>query len=101
MANKHKDLASLFTDIADAIREKMGNIATIVADDFPDVIRNIQTGVNTFDATATAADITINKTAYVNGEKIIGTLITQSYYTGTSDPDNSLGEDGDLYLVKG
>ena len=40
MANKHTTLAALFTDIADAIREKTGDTASIVADDFPDVIRD-------------------------------------------------------------
>ena len=39
MANTHTSLSSLFTDIADAIREKTGDTGTIVADDFPDVIR--------------------------------------------------------------
>lgn len=39
MANKHASLDALFTDIANAIREKTGDTATIVADDFPDVIR--------------------------------------------------------------
>ena len=39
MANKHASLYALFADIADAIREKTGDTATIVADDFPDVIR--------------------------------------------------------------
>ena len=40
MAERYSTLAALFTDIADAIREKTGATATIVADDFPDVIRN-------------------------------------------------------------
>ena len=39
MTNKHASLDALFTDIADAIREKTGDTATIIADDFPDVIR--------------------------------------------------------------
>ncbi len=39
MANKHSSLTALFTDIADAIREKTGDTASIIADDFPDVIR--------------------------------------------------------------
>ena len=39
MSNKHSSLDALFTDIADAIREKTGDTTTIVADDFPDVIR--------------------------------------------------------------
>lgn len=43
MSNKHENLVSLFTDIADAIREKTGGTATITADEFPDVIRAIDT----------------------------------------------------------
>ena len=39
MAETYSTLSALFTDIADAIREKTGDTATIVADDFPDVIR--------------------------------------------------------------
>ena len=39
MAETYSTLTALFTDIADAIREKTGDTATIVADDFPDVIR--------------------------------------------------------------
>ncbi len=32
------------------------------------------------------------------GEIVNGTLETISYYSGTSDPDSSLGSDGDLYF---
>ena len=39
MANKHASLEALFTDIANAIREKTGSAAVIVADNFPNVIR--------------------------------------------------------------
>lgn len=39
MSETNPTLTALFTDIADAIREKTGDTATIVADDFPDVIR--------------------------------------------------------------
>ena len=39
MANKHVNLDALFADIADAIREKTGEADSIIADDFPDVIR--------------------------------------------------------------
>ena len=39
MAEIYSTLSALFTDIADAIREKTGDTDSIVADDFPDVIR--------------------------------------------------------------
>ena len=39
MAETYSTLAALFTDIADAIREKTGEADSIIADDFPDVIR--------------------------------------------------------------
>ena len=39
MAEIYSTLAALFTDIADAIREKTGEADSIIADDFPDMIR--------------------------------------------------------------
>ena len=39
MANKHASLDALFTDIADAIREKTGDAETIPAVEFPNMIR--------------------------------------------------------------
>lgn len=40
---EHNNLKSLFSDIADAIREKNGSTDTIVADNFPSVIAAIDT----------------------------------------------------------
>lgn len=43
MPNSHSSLTSLFSDIADAIREKTDYTDLIKADDFPSKIREIQT----------------------------------------------------------
>lgn len=44
MANTHSTLSALFTDIAGAIREVDGSTEKIVADTFPDKIRNLSSG---------------------------------------------------------
>lgn len=77
-----------------------------IAGDADLVASNIKAGVNIFnvvgtftsDATATAEDIVSGETAYVNGREIEGTLIVNKYYTGSSAPSSSLGNDGDIYL---
>ena len=44
MSQKYINLSSLFTDIADAIREKKGTNESIIADYFPDEISSIESG---------------------------------------------------------
>ena len=57
--------------------------------------------LNTFDAKATPEDIALGKTAYVKGEKIVGTrgvaLETESYVGNYADIDNDGTIDGVIF----
>lgn len=69
------------------------------------VIYNTDTGeqvlIDLTGDTVTANDLKQGVKAHnAAGEIITGTLITQNYYIGTTEPDDSFGNDGDLYLKK-
>lgn len=61
-------------------------------------LENGGTSADTSDATAIASDILSGKTAYVASGKVTGTLEQVNLYYGTSDPDATLGSDGDVYI---
>ena len=70
----YANLSSLFTAIANAIRAKTQKTDTIQAKNFPEAIAEIQTGMDTSDATATAENVESGKTFYANGVKKTGSL---------------------------
>lgn len=53
-----------------------------------------ESGIDTSDATATANDIIKNKTAYVNGEKLTGTIESKGAITATVDGQEHILESG-------
>ena len=77
---KTDNLTDFLTNTANAIRTAEGSTATINPQDFEAKITALKLSVQTADADATAADILLGKTAYVNGVKITGTFSGLGYH---------------------
>lgn len=63
------------------------------------VIYGNNTLIDITDTTAVASDVLSGEYFYIaDGTKVTGSLVVQNYYTGSSAPSSSLGNNGDLYL---
>ena len=78
MANNHSTLTGLFSDIADAIREKTGGVESIVADNFPAEIAAIDTQEN-LDAELTDQDALIAEMQAVLSNKVTPEVVVVEY----------------------
>lgn len=63
------------------------------------VVFGTTTLIDLTDSTVTADKLLSQEVAYDKaGNRITGSVVVQKYYTGSTAPSSSLGQNGDIYL---
>lgn len=90
-------LTGLFTEIADAIREKKGTVGTIKAENFPDEIESIQTGITPTGTKYITDNQVTDVTNFANAQVQDSDLVAANIITGK----NILGVQGSAVVPSG
>ena len=97
MSEVYPTLTALFTDIADAIRETTGDTDLIIADDFPDLIRNRLQAKSLVSASLTAK----SGVSYTNGLNGLEADAISLFSAAISNNSGITNETSVIYLDNG
>ena len=97
MSKVYSTLTALFTDIADAIRETTGDTDLIIADDFPDVIRDRLQAKSLVSASLTAK----SGISYTNGLNGLEADVISLFSAAISNNSDITNETSVIYLDNG